>query len=209
MTAAEGVGTAACGRAIRPGSRAAWRADSFRFFLLLSCDGHRKRRKKPLPIRQGQPGDHGLLGEDVVGKHEVHLQTGQNDFGEDSRDQDAGEQAGEDDEEQIVSRVERRHGDDGDQHQVDGAFARELELDFHHPALERRAPRQVGNHLDRDDSRQDQRNGRSPEGRAQASIFSQSRGVDGEEECEREGEKGEKKASPRRPVNVHDVIARK
>ena len=93
----------------------------------------------------------------MLRQNEIEFQALEDEHRKDSRGEDSRQKAGEDDEQQIIAGIERRDDNNRDDQEIDHTLARKFILDFFHPPLERRPLREVRNHLDGDDARQEQR----------------------------------------------------
>ena len=88
-------------------------------------DAQRKRRPRLFFVPQLHFGEHGLLGEDVLGHVEFQIDAGKHDARKHAGNENPGEQAGENQKEKIVAGVDRGEHEDEDRGEIDGAVARE------------------------------------------------------------------------------------
>ncbi len=77
-----------------------------RRFFLAADDAERKGRPHLLVVAQLDFGQHGLLGENVLGQIEFQLDSGEHDARKHAGNQNSGEQAGQNQEQQIVAGVD-------------------------------------------------------------------------------------------------------
>jgi len=90
-----------------------------------ALDAQRKRGERELFVLEFQGGAQGLPSEDVLRKVEAHFDAGESDRGEDTGHENAGNQTGEDEKEEIIAGVDGGERNENDAGDVDPTFARE------------------------------------------------------------------------------------
>ena len=103
-------------------------ADAF-FVFAQSLTAKRRRTANCFSLRVRRWPE-SAVGENMLGQFEVHVDAAEHDPREQSRNQHSGEQAGQNHEQQIVSRVYGSENEDRNPDEVDNAFARQFVIDL-------------------------------------------------------------------------------
>ncbi len=132
----------------------------------------------------------------MLGQIEFQLDAGEHDAREYAGNQNAGEQARENQEQQVVAGVDRGENQDEDRREVDHAVARETVINLiGHPA-QAGAPRQGRNDRDGHPSRDCERNQSRDCSKPDAAFLSRGRRKKRHEESHRERQHGDAEIAP-------------
>ena len=164
-----------------------------RIFCLRRFDAQGKRRQREFLVFEFDLSAYGLPRENVLWKNEAHFDPGEANGRKNPGHENEGDEAGKNQEEQVISGVQRGQRHEHEAAEIDPAFARNLVFGFVADPAQRRAARQRGHQRYRDPSCNGQGRERGSTGGNKLAEFCCGARIERQEECAGERGHGEKK----------------